>query len=104
MWYGGLLNTFSGHEVAVDLRCEKANNETPRSFARLDSVLVCDESGRSVFFSIKKESTRLATSFPFSKGHNGKEPPRVKPLLQLARSPLQNTPTGSTDPASSLTH
>ena len=54
-------NTFSDHEVAVDLRCGKANIKTPRSFARLDPVFARDNSGRSVLFSIKKESTRLAT-------------------------------------------
>ena len=93
--------------LAVDLRCGKANTKTPRSFARLDPVFARDNSGRSVLFSIKEESTRLATSSPFSKRHNGKEPPRVKTLLPLPRAPLQNTPTGSTAPASSfntLTH
>ena len=98
---------FFDHEVAVDLRCGKANTKTPRSFARLDPVFACDNSGRSVLFSIKDESTRLATSSPFSKRHNGKEPPRVKTLLPLPRAPLQKPPTGSTDPASSfntLTH
>ena len=66
-----------------------------------------DNSGRSVLFSIKEEPTRLATPSPFSNSHNGKEPPRVKPLLPPARAPLQKTPTGSTDPALSfntLTH
>ena len=71
-------NSFSDHEVAVDLRCGKANTKTPRLFARLDPVFARDNSGRSVLFSIKEESTRLATSSPFSKGHNGREPPRVK--------------------------
>ena len=102
-----LETVFSDHEVAVDLRCGKANTKTPRHFARLDPVLARDNSGRSFLFSIKEESTRLANSSPFSKRHNGKEPPRVKPLLPLPRAPLQKTPTGSTDPASSfntLTH
>ena len=43
-----------------------------------------DNSGRSVLFSIKEESTRLAISSPFSKRHNGKEPPREITLLLLA--------------------
>ena len=66
-----------------------------------------DNSGRSVLFSIKGESTRLATSSPFSKRQNGKEPPRVKTLLPLAQALLQKTPTEPTYPASSfntLTH
>ena len=89
------------------LRCGKANTKTPRSFARLDPAFALDNSGHSAPFYIKEESTRLATSSPFSKGKNGKEPPQVKALLPLARAPLQKTPTGSTDPASSfntLTH
>ena len=61
-----------------------------------------ENSGRSVLFSIKDESTRLATSSPFSKRDNGKESPWVKILLPLPRAPLQKTPTGSTDLASSL--
>ena len=61
-----------------------------------------DSSGRSVLFSIKEKSTRLATSFPFSERNNGKESPRVKALLPFARAPLQKTSTGSTDPASSF--
>ena len=84
------------------LRCGKANTQTPRSFARFDPVFARDNSGCSVLFSIKEESTRLATSSPFSKRHNGKEPLRVKTLLPPARAPLQKAPTGSTEPASSL--
>ena len=87
--------------------CGNANTKTPRSFARLDLVLARDNSGCSVLFPIMEGSTRLATSSPFSKRHNGKEPPRVNLLLPLARAPLQKTPTGSTNPASSfntLTH
>ena len=106
MWEARPSNIFSGHEVAVGLRCGKAN-KTPRYLARLDPVFARDNSGRSILFSIKEESTRLATSSPLSKRHNGKEPPRVKTLLPLARAPLQKTPTGSTDPAPSfntLTH
>ena len=100
-------NTFTDHEAAVDLRCGTANTKTPNFFARLDPVFARDNSGLSVLFFIKKESTRLATSSSFSKRHNGKEPPRVKTLLPLPRAPLQKTPTGSTHPASSfntLTH
>ena len=66
-----------------------------------------DNSGRSVLVSIKEESARLSILFPFSKRTDGIEPPRVKTLLSPARVPHQNTPTGSTNPASSfntLTH
>ena len=101
MWDGRPSNTFSDRKVAVDLGCGKANTETPRYFARLDPVFARDSSGHSVLFSIKKESTRLATSSPFSKRPNGKQLPRVKTLLPPARAPLQKTPTGSMDPASS---
>ena len=89
VWNGRPSNTFCAHEVAVGLRCENANSKTPRSFARLDPAFARDNSGRSVLFSIKEESTRLATSSPFSKRHNGKELLRVKPLLPPARAPLQ---------------
>ena len=102
VWNGRPSNTFCAHEVAVGLRCENANSKTPRSFARLDPVFARDSSWCSVVFSIKEESTRLATSSPFSKRPNGKEPPRVNILLPLARAPLQKTPTGSTGPASSI--
>ena len=62
-----LETLFSDHEVTVDLRWGKANNKTPRSFAKLDPVFTHDNSGRSVLFSIKEESKRLDTSSPFSK-------------------------------------
>ena len=89
--------------MTVGLRCGKANTKTPRSFARLGSVFVRDSSGRSVlYFPMKEDSTRLATSFPFSKRPNGKKPPRVKPLFPPARVPPQETPTGSTGPSSSF--
>ena len=87
-------NTFSDHEVAVDLRCGKANTKTPRSFARLDPVFARDSSKRSVFFSIKEESTRLATSAPFSKRHNGKEPPRVKHYCRFPKPRSRRRPQG----------
>ena len=57
-----------------------------------------DSSGRSILFLIKEESSRLATSFPFSKGANGKEPPRVGPMLPPTRAPLMKTRTGSASP------
>ena len=63
---------FADHEVAAGLRYGKANTKTPRYFARLDPVFARDRSGRPVFFSIKEESTRLATSSPFCKRSNGK--------------------------------
>ena len=69
---------FPDPEVAVGFRCGKANAKTPRYFARLDPVFVRDTSGCSILFPIKKESTRLVTSSPFSKGPNGKEPSRVE--------------------------
>ena len=95
------------HEVAVGLRCEKANTKTPRSLARLDPVFPRDSSGRSILFPIKEESSRLATSFPFFKRANAKEPLRVGPMLPPTRSPLTKTSTGATSPAPSsrtLTH
>ena len=88
MWDGRPSTIFSDHEVAVDFRSGKANTKIPRSFARLDAVFARDSSGRSVFFSIKEESTRFATSSPFSKRPNGKEPPRVNQLWPPARAPL----------------
>ena len=96
-----------GHEVAVGLRCGKDNTKTPRSLARLDPVFPRDSSGRSILFPIKEESWRLAISFPFSNRTNGKEPPRVGPLLPPTRPPLSKTHTGATSPAQSsrtLTH
>ena len=85
---------FSDREVAVGLRCGKAKTKTPRSFARLDPVLARDNSGRFVRFSIKEESTRLATSSPFSKRHSGKGPPRVKTVLPPARARSRRRPQG----------
>ena len=38
---------------------------------------------------------------PFSKRANGKEPPRVGPMLPPSRAPLMKTPTGSASPAPS---
>ena len=96
-----------GYEVAVGLRCGKVNTKTPRSFARLDSVFPHDSSGCSIFFPIKEESTRLATSSSFSKRPNGTKPSRVGHMLPPTRAPLMKTPTGSTGPAPSsctLTH
>ena len=61
------------HVVAVGLRCEKANTKTPRSFAGLDPAFSRDSGWRSNLFPIKEESTRVATSSPFSKRPNGKE-------------------------------
>ena len=95
------------HEVAVGLRCGKANTTTPSCLARLDPVFPRDSSGRFILFVIKEESSRLATSFPFSKRADGKEPPRVGPMLPPTRAPLMKTPTGSASPAPSsrtLTH
>ena len=45
-----------------------------------------DSSGRSILFPIKEESSRLATSFPYSKRANGKEPPRVGPMSPPTRA------------------
>ena len=88
------------------MRCGKANSKTPRSLSQLDPVIPCECCGRSILFPIK-ESVRLATSFPFSKRANGKEPPRVGPMLPTTRGPLMTTPIGSASPAPSsrtLTH
>ena len=101
------LTLRAGHKVVVGLRCGKANTKTPTSLVRLDPVFTRDSSGRSILFPIKGESSRLATSFPFSKRANGKEPPRVRPMLPPTRAPLNKTPTGSASPALSsrtLTH
>ena len=102
-----LKTLFPDHEVAVGLRWGKANNKSRRYFARLDSVFVRDSSGRSILFSIKEESTRIATPSPFSKTSDGQESYRVEILLPPPRAPLLKMPTGSTGPASSsstLTH
>ena len=48
VWDSRPSNTFCDHDVAVDLRRGNANTKTPRSFARLDPVCSCDNSGRSV--------------------------------------------------------
>ena len=107
MWDGLPSNTLSDHEVAYNLRCGETNTKPPRSFARLDQVFARDNSGRSLLFSIKEVSTRLAISSSFSKRRIGKESPRVKPVLPVARAPLWKTVTGSTDHGSSfntLTH
>ena len=58
--------------------------------------------GALSFSPIKEESTRLATSFPFSKRPNGKEPSQVGLMLPPNRAPLMKTPTGSAGPAPSL--
>ena len=66
---------------------------------RLDPVFTHDSSGRSILFPIKEESSRLATSFPFSKRTNGQEPSRVGPMLPTTRASLMKSPTGSASPA-----
>ena len=96
-----------GHEVVVGLRRGKANTNTLKSLARLDPVSPRDSSGRSIFFTIKEDSSRLATSFPFSNKANGKEPSLVGHMLPTTRAPLMKTPTGSAGPGPSsrtLTH
>ena len=93
--------------MAVGLRSGKAKTKTPRSFVRLDQVFPRDSSERSVPFPTKEESTRLATSSPFSKRPNRKEPFRVGLLLPPTRAPLRKKPAGFADPAPSsrmLTH
>ena len=62
-----------------------------------------DSSGRSIRFPIKEESSRLTTSFPFSKRDNGKEPARVGPMLPPTRAPLLKTDRGY-KPCSVFTH
>ena len=96
-----------GHEVSVGLRCGKANTKTPRSLARLDPAFHRESSGRSILFPIKEESSRLATSLPFSKRANAKEPSRVGRMLPTTQAPVMKMPTRSAGPASSsrrLTH
>ena len=97
--------------VTSSLRQTGVGRPTPnhRDLLRgsLDPVFARDSGWCSVLFSIKEESTRLATSSPFSKRPNGKGPLRVKQILPPARAPLQKTPTESTGPALSsnmLTH
>ena len=85
--------------MTVGLRCLKAYTKAPRSLARLDPVFPRASSGRSILFPIKKESSRLAISFPFSKRANGKEPLQVGPMLPPTRAPLMKTPTGYASPA-----
>ena len=66
-----------------------------------------DSSGCSISFPIKEESSRLSTSFPFSKRANGKELRRVGHMLPPIRAPLMKTPTRSAGLAPSsrtLTH
>ena len=61
----------------------------------------------ALFFLIMEESTRLATSFPFSKRPDGNEPSRVGLLLLPTRAPLLKMSTGSAGPPScsrALTH
>ena len=95
------------HRMAVGLRCGKANTKTPRSLSTLDPLFSRDSSGRSILFPTKEESTRVATSSPFSKRPNGKELSRVDLLLPPTRAPFLKNPTGSAGRASSsrtLTH
>ena len=83
------------------MRCGKANTRTSRSFARLDPVFPCDSSGRSILFPIKEEPRKLATSSPFSKSPNGKEPSWVRRLLPPTGALLPETGRGSAGPPSS---
>ena len=93
VWDGRPSNTFSDHEAAVSSRCGKANTKTPRKFARLDPVFARDRSGCSVF-SIKEESIRLATSSPFFKWPNGKEPLRETHCCHLPEPRSRRRPQG----------
>ena len=66
-----------------------------------------DNSGRSVLLLQRGGVDNNSYLVSLFEKHNGKEPPQVKTILPLPRAPLQKTPTGSTDPASSfntLTH
>ena len=107
MWEGQFQHFVPAMRWPVGLRCGKANTQTPRSLVRLDPVFTRESSGRYILFPVKEESSRLATSFPFSKRANVKEPPRVGPMSPPTRVPLMKTPTGSASPALSsrtLTH
>ena len=73
--------------------------QPPRGWLR-DPAFPRDSSGRSIIFPIKEESSRLATSSPFSKRPDGKEPSRVGFMLPPTRAPLM-TPAGSAGPAPS---
>ena len=80
--------------------------QPPRGWLR-DPAFPRDSSERSIIFPIKEESSRLATSSPFSKRPSGQEPSRVGLLLPPTRAPLLKTSTGSAGPPSSsrtLTH
>ena len=73
----------------------------------LDPVFPRDSSERSILFLIMEESSRLATSFLFSKRANGQDPFRVGLTFPPTRAPLMKIPTGSAGPAPSsrtLTH
>ena len=80
---------FHDHVVAVGLRCGKANTKKPRSFSWLDLAFLRDCSARYIRLPIKEESTKLATSFLFSKRKNEEGPSLVGFLLPPTRPCLQ---------------
>ena len=94
-------------EVAVGLRCGKAtlkHRDLWRGSIRCSLATVA---GALSFFPSRRSRQRLATSSPFSKRPNGKEPSRVGLMLPTTRAPLMKTPIGSAGPALSsrtLTH
>ena len=63
-----------------------------------------DSSGRSILFPIKEESSRLATSFPFSKRANGKEPPSGGTYVATHPSPAHEDPYRVCKPCFVFTH
>ena len=60
-----------------------------------------DSTGRSIIFTVKVESSKLAISFHFSKKANLKEPSRVALMSPPTGAPIVKTPTGSAGPAPS---
>ena len=56
------------HEVAVGLRCKKANTKTPRSLVRLDPVLPRDSSGRSILFPSRRSRRDYQPRSPSPRG------------------------------------
>ena len=90
-----------GHVVVVGLRSGKANTETPSSRLKIDSAFPSNNGGLSILFSIKEESTRLATLSPFHTRYTGRTPSPVDPLLPSIKALFVKSSTGSAGPHSS---
>ena len=89
-----------GHEVAVGLRCGKADIEAPRSRMKLDSALPRKRGGSSTLFPVKEEPTRLTTSSPFPGRPAGRKLPLVGNLGPPTGGPLLKASTRSAGPLS----